>query len=41
MVASLQAIRRPPIADSRDYAHEQYDKKSNILVQQATGISHY
>jgi len=31
-----------PNADSRDYAHKQYDmSKSNMLVQQATGISHY
>jgi len=41
VVASLQAIRRPPIADSRDYTHKQYDmSKSNILVQQATGVTH-
>jgi len=25
VVASLQAIRRPPIADSRDNTHKQYD----------------
>ena len=28
MVASLQAICRPPIADSRDYTHKQYDISS-------------
>jgi len=34
VVASLQAIRRPPIADSKDYTHKQYDmSKSNILVR--------
>jgi len=42
VVASLQAIRRPPIADSMDYTHKQYDmNESSILVQQASGITHY
>ena len=34
MEASLQAIRRPPIADFRDYAHKQYDDISS------TGYGH-